>query len=324
MLSIHPFSIAVACGALAAVALFMLLGRHKGAEARTVELFALLALPLGVLCGHLLYFIAMVHVMVPDHGVLFALRTWQGGFMFYGAVGGTVLAAWIASRVSGERLSRMLDWAALSLLLLIAVIRFAEPLDGQGWGMDPAEAVKGAKWLQRFPFSFATDPEWPEFTNLSVCYLAGLWALIALAISLAGLRRRAPGQTATLALVLYAGGQILLESLRRDYAVRWRFVRVSQLISALLLLAVLIAAVRQGHLRGWRAARYIGGLFLCVGAVIALEFAVDKPLKLPGHDPIYFSYVQVYSGIALMAVCMGLLAWFGHKPSRRRLAEVRK
>ena len=77
------------------------------------------------------------------------------------------------------------------------------------------------------------------------------------------------------ALLLYACCQVVCESLRVDSCPRVGFVRVSQVISAVVILAVtLIRALRAGGRR--QAALRAVAMLACAGLVGGIEWALDK------------------------------------------------
>ena len=296
---VRPFSACVCLGALAASALFLLMCGRRNIGERG-EKCLMLAIPLAVFCGHLLNCLVLPGELVPDFGWQIFLSPWMGGYMFYGAAAGACAAVLLLGK--GRRRD-LFDLTALALITLIMFVRFAEPLDGQGNGI-PADDPD-APWCF-FPIA-CPDPEWPDEWNLAVFFWEGLYALLVLVLMLIRLKKRAPGQTALTALILYAAGQVIFESLRRDQVVRWLFVRVSQLISALILAAVVIIAIIRG-LRGRRGVLLLSLILLFIGGVIALEFAVEKPLALPGGTLVFFSLPLTYSLIALCAAGMGAAA----------------
>ncbi len=299
---VAPFTLALLAGGLAACGLFLWLARRGGLLEKG-EKCLLAALPLSVFLGHLLYCLALVFEVVPTYGWLFLLQPWRGGYMFYGCALGMGLAVLLTD----ARCGRLWDLAALSLLFVLACARFAEPLDGQGRGID----LESGSPFCFFPVAFA-NPEWPDEWNLAVFFWEGLYALgVVLALTLTR-ARRVPGETASLALLLYASAQILFETLRRDETVRWRFVRVSQLLSALILGGfVLLCLLRR------RADRknVLRGIFilLLAGIIVALEFSVDKPLELPGGQLFFFPYEVTYPLIGLCGALMGLIAFRCHR-----------
>ncbi len=298
-LEVRPFSACVFPGVCAASVLFLFLCSRRGLDRAAGEKCLMLAIPLGVFSGHLLNCLVLPTELIPDFGWQILFSPWMGGYMFYGAAAGACAAVSIAA---GRQKKQMLDLMALSLLTVILFVRFAEPLDGQGNGI-PLDDVSPWRF---FPVAFP-DPEWPDEWNLAVFFWEGAYALGVLVYLLATLKKRAPGDTALTALILYAAGQVILESLRRDQTVRWLFVRVSQLASALILAFIVFASILHG-LRGRKGALLMGLTVLFILCIVGLEFAVEKPLALPGGTLIYFSLPVTYSLIALCAFGLGAAA----------------
>ena len=315
---ISLFSWFVACGAALAVLCLYCARKKTGVSAETVGWTVVLALPLGAFLGHMLYGVLLANLEVTVYGVGFLFQPWMGGFMYYGAVLGAVLSAWAVTRFlkKPQELAGMLDLLGIALLLLIAVIRLGEPFDGrdgygQGYGI-PMEDMT----LLPVPFKtllcYVIDPDYMDEWYLGVFALEAMWALAALIWCWRGLRRRPAGKTGLLALVLYAGGQMFFEFLRRDFTVNWRFVRLSQLISAILLAVILLWATFQKRVRGKDALAHWIGMLALTGLVIAMEFADEKPLVLSEETMIFFPHWFTYGVLLLCAVGMGLIAWHSH------------
>lgn len=246
----------------------------------TVEIFALLALPLGLIGARLFYCLCRLSVYM-ELGLVNILRLWDGGYALWGAVGGVVLAAILTAKITRQSVSRLLDMITSPAALTIALCRFAEAANGEGIGMEVENA-----FFQRFPFA-VFDPDW-EIWFWAIFMLEGVAALV---IALVLQHRRAftaPGSKAKMFMILYCSVQILLESLRRDQFLRWLFVRVSQLTAVLVL----------GGMMFWALYRWVKTpaaqrmpkktliihwvIFLvCVGVCIGMEFAVDKAAFMP-------------------------------------------
>ena len=279
-LQIWIYGLSLALGA--GIALFWMNHRLRGAcREGTVPLFAMLAIPLGFFCARL------AQALVSQGGYLFRQDFFfhfsRGGYLLYGAMAGIALAAWITGRITRQPASLLLDRLSAPGLLLIALCRFSEGLIGCGYGRPIEEwfdpmleqtmiTLEDSTPLLRFPFGIQNYyGEW----CWSIFLLEGFTALLFLALVLKK-RTAAPGGTFLLALLLYAGAQTLLESLRADSIPRWGFVRVNQLLSAVAVLGVLLVSSLRGIRRGgafpWRS---WAGLALCVGLIIAMEFAVE-------------------------------------------------
>lgn len=193
------------------------------------------------------------------------LRTWEGGFMLYGAVLGALLAAGLLARRCGAGVTATLDELAVPGLLAVAVCRLGEGLTGEGVGAWVESAA-----LMRFPF--AVQNEFGEW-QLAVFVLEAAAALL---ITLAVLRVQAGrGERITTALLLYACCQVVLESLRMDSCLKIGFVRVSQVISAVVILGVTVLRAQRAGGRPL-VIRRAAGLDVCAALVGGIEWALDK------------------------------------------------
>ena len=220
---------------------------------------------LAALVGaRLLYCIFRWDFYLYDMGLAGVLRIWEGGFLLYGAVAGVLLTVLLLAKAKGADARLLLDEIAAPGMMVISISRMAEGMTTEGVGA----------WLEegffcRFPF--AVQNEWGEW-QLAV-YLFETVAAIAILFRLLH-HRAAPGEKLLTALLLYAGCQIVLESLRMDACLRIGFVRVSQVLSAVTVFVVtLIRALRAGK----KQAVVSGGLCLAgIAAAGIIEWALDK------------------------------------------------
>jgi len=225
---------------------------------------ALCCLPAALIGARLLYCLFRFDFYVVELGAASILRTWEGGFLLYGAVIGVLLAVAALAKVKGVSAWLLLDEIAAPGMMAIAISRMAEGMTTEGVGV----------WIEneffcRFPFAVLNEyGEW----QLAVYLLETLAAVVILYYILH--LRGARGEKALTALLLYAGCQIVLESLRMDACLRIGFVRVSQVLSAVTVFAVtLIRALRVGK----KQAIAGGGVCLaCIAAAGVIEWALDK------------------------------------------------
>ena len=276
-----PYAVTVWIAAIAALALFIVQGRKL--KKTSLIWTAGLGILLGLFCARLYYVLArwelfsdigLNHFFTTDDE---ELRVWgaASGAAFWGAVGGVCLAALIAGRITGEKVSAMLDALAPSAALGIAISRFAENSIGEGIG--PGVEAEG---LQFFPL--AVMNEWEEW-DYALFLLEGLVGLLILLLLLTRGRKLRDGYRARMFLILYSSSQIVLEALRRDSFLRWLFVRVSQLNAALVLLGLAVFGLLRWLRRPEKDRMSVKGMIwngtlfvLMVPAIIALEFAIDK------------------------------------------------
>ena len=253
--------------------------KKYGLRTDTAEIFAMLALPLGLVGARVFYCLCRLPLYM-EMGWSSVFRLWEGGYALWGAVLGTVTAAVLAGKITRQPVAKLLDALSAPAALVIALSRLAEMTNGEGIGMEVY-----TPFFQRFPFALY-EADW-EVWFWAICVLEAAAALVILAVLLIKTPGKV-GEDARLFCILYCSSQILLESLRRDQFLRWLFVRVSQLTAVLVL----------GGLMFWALYRWLKTpgdkrmpakkltanwvIFLsCVGICIAMEFAVDKAYFMP-------------------------------------------
>ena len=295
-LPVTLYALLLVCAFAAGLLLLRVNQRKAGLRPDTTEIFALLALPLGLVCARLFYCLARV-TLYMEIGLSNVLRLWDGGFALWGAVGGAVIAAILAAKITKQSPVKLLDAMAAPAALTIALARFAEFASGEGIGLEVENEL-----LQFFPLA-VFDPEW-EVWFFAIFMAEGIAALIICAL-LQWKNFPRTGDKAKLFLVLYCSAQILLESLRRDQFLRWLFVRVSQLTAVLVLGGLMFYALykwlkaAKEHRMPVKPLVINWVIFLLgVGICIAMEFAVDKSADMP-----------VWLCYCIMAVCCVAFGW---------------
>lgn len=272
--------------ALALGLLLMAMQQKKhGLRGDTVEIFALLALPLGLAGARLFYCLARLTYFMEE-GLGNVLRLWDGGYAMWGAALGAVLAAILTAKITRQSAVKVLDAIAAPAALVMALGRLAEFFSGEGIGqMIDTEAT--AAVFQRFPFA-VPHPQWEE-PCWAVFMLEALAAFVILAVLLAK-KQGKDGDKAKLFLILYCSSQSLLESLRGDNFLIWTkvFIRVSQLTAVLVLAGLMFRALYRWTKAPVEARLSKGRLIACwlaflagVGVNIWMQFAVQKSAEIP-------------------------------------------
>ncbi len=269
-------------------------------------LLATILLPFCTLFfAHLMYGIVDMENLLYDHSILYLLAFWENGVMLYGGMLGVIVALFF---IGGKKdFLQMVECYAPSGAWMIAVSRIAEGALGQGYG----EYFWEDSFFARFPFS-VYDP----YCDAWAWALFLLEALVALVLFYYLLRKKPTfaGDGALLLIGLYACAQVVLESLRRDEFLRWGFVRVSEVVSVVVVLIVLICyclRADKGHKRS---------KFLCFGLYVTmvvfcllLEFATES--RIPFLT--FLSVSQCYQSMAIASVLMGIsvlwMRWLGIK-----------
>ena len=313
LIPIFPYGLALAGGALISLLLMQGRSRRQGLRPGTVSWFAILVLPLAVICGRLLYFLVSLPWFI-DRGIGTFFHFSEGGYMLYGAMAGTVLAAWIAGRITQQSTARILDAAAAPFALFTAAARGAEYFAGIGLGeyieewFDPMFSrsmieLEDSSFFQRFPFGVLDADEYWRFP---VFLLEAVVALVFFIILLR-IRTRKEGPRALLFVGMYAAMQTFLESIRIDLELRWGFVKVNQLL-ALPVMALIIAVCvlrlpkEQRSLRG--PAYYTAVILLCCGVIMAMEFALESKIGFLTWMRMDLCWMVMLAASVCMAVCV--------------------
>jgi len=255
--------------------------KKHGLRCDTVEIFALLALPLGLVGARLFYCLARLD-FYTEMGLSEIFMPWHGGYALWGAVGGAVIAAILTAKITKQPAVKLLDALSAPAALVIALGRLAELTNGEGKGLEVVAPV-----FQRFPFALYNADY--EMWFWAICVFEAVAALVIFAILLAKKPAR-DGEHARLFLILYCASQILMEALRADNFLHWTrvFIRVSQLTAVLVLAGMMFCALRR-----WRKAPAEARLpkkqviiswvtfLIFVGVSIWMQFAVQKSAYIP-------------------------------------------
>ena len=276
---------ALCLAAAAALGLLLLVGVQKkhGLRGDTAEIFALLALPLGLVGARLFYCLCRLDFYI-EMGPMEMLRWWHGGYALWGAVGGAMLAALLTAKITKQSPVKLLDALAAPAALTIALGRLAEAFNGEGIGrMIDTETIPAL--LQKFPFA-VPHPQWEE-PCWAIFMLEALAALIILAVLLWKKTARA-GDNAKLFLILFSASQSLLEILRADNFLHWTrvFIRPSQLTAVLVMAGLMLHALLRWRKASARMPKpqvilHWGIFIACVGVSIWMQFAVQKSASIP-------------------------------------------
>ena len=234
--------------------------------------------------ARLSYCLARFSFYFLEMGPASVLRTWEGGFMLYGAVLGALLGAGYLAKKRGASVAATLDEIAAPGLLAVAVCRLGEWVTGEGVGTWIENPL-----LMRLPFAVVNEyEEW----QLAVFLWEALAALVLLGFVLR--MKSGHGERVLSALLLYACCQVVLESLRMDSCLKVGFVRVSQVISAVVILGVTMIRARRSGGRAMMLRR-AAVIVLLVAVIGIIEWALDKTVV---------SNILLY--LVMIASCTGL------------------
>ncbi len=284
----YSYGLIAAAAGLAGLLMMLLTAKRFALNRESVSWFGVLAVPLGLLAARLGYMLVCLN-WYREHGMHLFFQFNQGGYILYGAMAGVILAGALTGKITRQPVGRVLDAAAAPAALMICACRMGESLVRLGYGAGIEEwfdpylmNASSFEWsdpsiLYRFPLACQPDGFW----RFSIFFWEALAALV-ICLILLKIRPRTSGGHGTLMVLLYAACQILLESMREDAVLRWGFVKINQLLSALAIGAVLLICClrlpREWKKPGWIAAGW-ALVLVCLGVVIALEFALEQKIS---------------------------------------------
>ena len=260
---LHWYGLLIALGVLAAVLLACSQEKKFGFEPDTVLNVALIAVPAAIICARLYYVAFSWEYYAAHPREILNIR--QGGLAVYGGVIGGVLAGWAYCRAKKIAFARGLDLIAPSLALGQAIGRWGNFFNQEAYGA----AVLNPK-LHFFPLAVHIEGSgwhWATFFYESAwCALIAAFILIAQGKNF--FRRDGDGFCAY--LLLYGLERSLVEGLRTD-SLYLGPIRVSQLLSLMLVFFVCILLARR--VQGRSPALRLLPLALCMlmGAALAVE-----------------------------------------------------
>lgn len=207
--------------------------------------FAIWAIPLALVGARLYYVFFRWDAFAGDLLSIFNVR--GGGLAIYGGVLGGLLAARIVSRRKGIALASLLDLVAPSLVLGQAIGRWGNYFNMEAYGFrlsDPA--------LQFFPFAVEIPVGDVWYWHMATFFYEFCWDLLVFALLMV-IRRytRKKGDVFCFYLLLYCAGRTVIEGLREDsLTFLSEFVRISQVFSALVCVAVVVVFFLRLKRRG--------------------------------------------------------------------------
>ncbi|MBR6953474.1 MAG: prolipoprotein diacylglyceryl transferase [Clostridia bacterium] len=226
--SLPWYSVLVTTGILVAFLLCSAEEKRLQLPKDTAVDFALMVIPLGVI-GARIYYVLFSWEAYRNNPIS-ALYIWEGGLAIYGAVIGGILGAWILARRKKISLLSLLDMVSPGLVLAQGIGRwgnffnmeaYGEEITSRTWQFFPAAVQIGEKWhMATFFYESAAD----------VAIFLGLW--------LTRGKRTRKGDTFLCYLLLYGAARFVIEGLRTDSLYGFAGLRVSQVLSMLMCLAV--------------------------------------------------------------------------------------
>ena len=297
--AIYWYAVFMVLAAAAASRLFVLSRRWQGEDASRAWNTALCAMPAALIGSRIFY--GWFGVASFTGGWRDFLDLSSGGYAFYGAAGGILLALAISAAVRKESFVRLLDAAIVPLAAALVIVRIAGITSGEDMGF-PVQTDSPGK----LPFLIWSEAE--QSWNVWVGFFEGIAAAVILAVCAVFFASRyvrhgkgaRDGDTTLLFMMMYGLSQSVFESMRNDslFMVTLGFVKISEIVSVVMAVAAfVIVAVRYGRVR--KNAR--GLVISCACYAVLLTAAVICEFKMNAVD-LMRNYVIMSVSLGLMLV----------------------
>ncbi len=272
---------------------------------------ALVALPLAAVLGLAAskagYFLLQLRNQLAKYpGVNGLFTDTPKEFSFVCGCLGVVLAVVLAARITRQKALPILDAFAPCGALMAAITRACEGLLDPMVMIGLGEAVENEAHCI-FPLAMENKNLYCWFYTIFMleAALALICAIVSLSVSHKG--RFAPGRVFFHTAFFLALPQIFVERMLNQ-CMRWGFVRVEQMMCALVVLAVILYACVKCKTR-W-AYLPVAMVFLCAGGIIWLEFTLDNKAPFGLDLPPTTCYVLM---ILILGCMAGLSLYSYHR-----------
>lgn len=235
----------IGLGMLLGVMLASYRAKRSGYKTDLIFDFILIALPFAIIFARLYYVVFDWEAYVDDPLKIFAIR--EGGLAIYGGVIGGFISAVIFCKIIKFPLLKLIDLAIPSLVLGQVIGRWGNFMNQEAYG----EIITNPK-LQFFPYGVYIDAvsEWHQATF----FYESMWNLLLFILLLFITRKiKKDGIVLSTYFIGYGLGRFLIEGIRTDSLYLFGEIRVSQMLSMLLVIAgvILFVLIRKNiiHVR---------------------------------------------------------------------------
>jgi len=250
------YGVIIGVGMVLAVCVAAFRAKRAGYKTDLILDFVLFAVPIAIVCARIYYVIFEWDMYSDDLMKIFAIR--EGGLAIYGGVIGGIATAVVFCKIQKFPLLKLMDFAMPSLLLGQIIGRWGNFTNQEAFG----NLITDPK-LQFFPYGVYIEDlaEWHQATFF---YESAANLVLFIMMMIVARRAKKDGWMTVLYLVGYGIIRCCIEGLRTDSLYLIPGLRVSQLLSAVLIgIGLGIAwGIRSGRLR---SAAYKGNYCLTNG-----------------------------------------------------------
>lgn len=297
------YSFLIVTGVLSAIVLACREERRAGLPKDTVIDLALRLLPAGII-GARIYYVLFSWDQFRDD-LLSVFRIWEGGIAIYGGIIGGLIVLILFCRKRQLSVMLLCDLIVPGLALAQGIGRWGNWFNIEAYGMPVTQPE-----LCFFPFAVQVPAD--GFTwHLATFFFESAWDILIFVFLMIARRRflRMQGDAFRFYLLLYASGRLVIEELRMDSLFAASSVRISQLLS--ILLCIMVILVYLNRLRKAGGVPYALSFFVMpvfsVLSVSVLLYALTGSFtaSLPASNP-----VPVLCVYAVLAIAVLLCLYF--------------
>ena len=242
-LNIAWYGVIIACGLLLGIWLATYRAKKRGWSSDLVLDFILLAVPLAIIGARAYYVAFEWEYFSAAPTKIIAIN--EGGLAIYGAVIGGFLAAFLFSRAAKFPFLKLIDLVIPSLILGQAMGRWGNFINQEAFG-----ALVTNPNLQFFPLAVYIQSlgEWHQATFFYESFCNTILLVITLLLGRKGVK---DGTLLATYFIGYGTVRAVIEGLRTDSLYLFGTIRISQLLSALLVLVgiTLLVLIKKDIIR---------------------------------------------------------------------------
>ena len=231
------YSVLILTGIILAVLIASVQEKKKGFPRDTIIDLALRIIPVGILSARLYYVLFSWSAFKNDFFSIF--RIWEGGLAIYGGVLGGLLTILLFCRKRRLPFLSLCDAIAPGLSLAQAIGRWGNYFNMEAYGRTVTNSA-----FCFFPAAVLIPSDSGNVWHLATFFYESCWnlAVFIILITISSGKSREDGYVFRSYLVLYASARLVIEELRED-SLYFEGVRISQLLSILLILIVMISLI---------------------------------------------------------------------------------
>ena len=242
-LNIAWYGVIIACGLLLGIWLATYRAKKRGWSSDLVLDFILLAVPLAIIGARAYYVAFEWEYFSAAPAKIIAIN--EGGLAIYGAVIGGFLAAFLFSRAAKFPFLKLIDLVIPSLILGQAMGRWGNFINQEAFG-----ALVTNPNLQFFPLAVYIQSlgEWHQATFFYESFCNTILLVITFLLGRKGVK---DGTLLATYFIGYGTVRAIIEGLRTDSLYLFGTIRISQLLSALLVLVgiTLLVLIKKDIIR---------------------------------------------------------------------------